>query len=814
MNPASYIMPEPFNEEHLSAYLDGELPAAERRQIEQWLKTDPAMQRALEEMRAVRDELQLFFKDQPFTLTNPQSFSEEVIRRTERATLADPAADASAPVNQAAANQAADNRDFIQPASTQKPAAARQTARKGWQSRLPAMVAAIAAAAMLLLLVSPQFFQQQPVAVAPAPAPVEQIPHDATADGVRAATAQPTGQPVRQPEEAGAGPSAVQPAPAAPFAGAPTGGGGVQPLARPATEPAPSSRAAAMRKSSARPTKKQTNLAGDSREATPSVIKSKTLKGASPDRHSLQLDKHRMAGSAAPGHILPSDAAAGSAAYNGVDQEQNTLAPRVEAVELADLIKQADTRQIDLQAALQSGDYELFVVTQPAPKAAMPLAAAPQDAVKAAADGSVGGHAELAFKDHPSLMNAKVHHASGPTEFLSRTIVAHLSEQYRNANGTDRLGAKHNRGGFGGGSSQPLNKDPVKKTGVAASQAPRGILNPTAPPGDNPVAPANGHDAIAGGMAADKVQADPGPAAFHAPPATSKRRHMQAIAKANSSFPQIEPGAKVLIADASQAQIKRVFAELQNNAIYVERIAFNNKPELQPMPAPRRKSARIHPEIASSPKAGAPANNPPVVQHNYNQGDAALELQLPLAGSAAPAMVKQPAAIQAPAASPAPPHPVPVKPAAAKSMRLLEPDNQHADTAEEVADEPEKSESEKSEPKAELPTRRKTDTKMVDSLPAAGDQPLAAAADGKPQNEQAGAKLAEAGKAVGIKPPRAGKANVGFAHQNNGAIQQQQQPVRLFLLVRRRPQPPTAPALKNPAGKKRKADASNTAPQK
>ena len=45
-------MPEdPHQDELLSAYLDGEVTDAQRREVEQWLESDPSVRQSLEELR-------------------------------------------------------------------------------------------------------------------------------------------------------------------------------------------------------------------------------------------------------------------------------------------------------------------------------------------------------------------------------------------------------------------------------------------------------------------------------------------------------------------------------------------------------------------------------------------------------------------------------------------------------------------------------------------------------------------------------------------------------------------------------------------
>jgi hypothetical protein len=74
-------MPE-FDEELLSAYLDGELPADERLRIEQWLAEQPESRQLLEELRSIKNSLERLPRDRL-----PHDFAEHVLRQAEREVL-------------------------------------------------------------------------------------------------------------------------------------------------------------------------------------------------------------------------------------------------------------------------------------------------------------------------------------------------------------------------------------------------------------------------------------------------------------------------------------------------------------------------------------------------------------------------------------------------------------------------------------------------------------------------------------------------------------------------------------------------------
>lgn len=74
-------MPE-FDEELLSAYLDGELPAEERARVERWLAEQPDSRQLLEELRSIKNSLERLPRDRL-----PHDFAEHVLRQAEREVL-------------------------------------------------------------------------------------------------------------------------------------------------------------------------------------------------------------------------------------------------------------------------------------------------------------------------------------------------------------------------------------------------------------------------------------------------------------------------------------------------------------------------------------------------------------------------------------------------------------------------------------------------------------------------------------------------------------------------------------------------------
>lgn len=162
------VRPDNLNpEELLSAYLDGEVTADERAQVEQMLAADPEMRAALEELRALSAALKSLPK-----LSVGEDLSERVLRRAERAMLERQTAESSeAPV---AAQQ-------VSPAAKSAPSPAasveksptiveRGTHGAGWARRLAWPLAAIAATLLIMLVTQ----KQKPEL---ALAPVDSAPH-------------------------------------------------------------------------------------------------------------------------------------------------------------------------------------------------------------------------------------------------------------------------------------------------------------------------------------------------------------------------------------------------------------------------------------------------------------------------------------------------------------------------------------------------------------------------------------------------------------------------------------------------------------
>lgn len=69
--------------ELLSAYLDGEVTAAERRQVEQWLDNDPVMQKLHDRLLSLRQGMQCL-ATAPVPMSNPEATVQQVMQRLER----------------------------------------------------------------------------------------------------------------------------------------------------------------------------------------------------------------------------------------------------------------------------------------------------------------------------------------------------------------------------------------------------------------------------------------------------------------------------------------------------------------------------------------------------------------------------------------------------------------------------------------------------------------------------------------------------------------------------------------------------------
>jgi len=70
--------------ELLSAYLDGEVTAAQRHQVETWLATDPEMQQLHTRLLTLRHELQVFGTMQPPTTASVDEAVAGVMQRLDR----------------------------------------------------------------------------------------------------------------------------------------------------------------------------------------------------------------------------------------------------------------------------------------------------------------------------------------------------------------------------------------------------------------------------------------------------------------------------------------------------------------------------------------------------------------------------------------------------------------------------------------------------------------------------------------------------------------------------------------------------------
>jgi len=69
--------------ELLSAYLDGEVTAAERRQVEQWLDNDPVMQKLHDRLLSLRHGMQCL-STAPIPASDPEATVQQVMQRLER----------------------------------------------------------------------------------------------------------------------------------------------------------------------------------------------------------------------------------------------------------------------------------------------------------------------------------------------------------------------------------------------------------------------------------------------------------------------------------------------------------------------------------------------------------------------------------------------------------------------------------------------------------------------------------------------------------------------------------------------------------
>lgn len=137
------VRPNDLNpEELLSAYLDGEVTAAERAQVEQMLASDPEARAALQELRALSAALQSLPK-----LSVGEDLSERVLRRAERAmlerqTLEPVAASAAEPVSLPPKTAVKQGETLLE----------RGSHGAGWTRRLAWPLAAVAATLLIMLV--------------------------------------------------------------------------------------------------------------------------------------------------------------------------------------------------------------------------------------------------------------------------------------------------------------------------------------------------------------------------------------------------------------------------------------------------------------------------------------------------------------------------------------------------------------------------------------------------------------------------------------------------------------------------------------
>lgn len=135
--------PYAWDDERLSAYLDGELSAPEQAQLEARLVVDPELRQLVDELRAVRQQLEILPE---YRLQ--ATFAQQVLRRAEQEMLLSPLGHVTAdtPLH---ATTAANPGTAVEPSASPLPR--RSTARL-W--RRGAIWTAVAAAAVLLLIVT------------------------------------------------------------------------------------------------------------------------------------------------------------------------------------------------------------------------------------------------------------------------------------------------------------------------------------------------------------------------------------------------------------------------------------------------------------------------------------------------------------------------------------------------------------------------------------------------------------------------------------------------------------------------------------
>lgn len=156
-------MNRPFNEELITAYLDGELTAEEQAQVEQALAEDDRLRRLHDDLRALRGSLQAMPR---YTLD--ASFAERVLRQAERAMLSQretsDATSAAATSNEPAPGSGASSTSPIPPTSLPSSADISPAGRQPMSWRVVASaVAGLAALLLLALMIPPAFMKQAQV---------------------------------------------------------------------------------------------------------------------------------------------------------------------------------------------------------------------------------------------------------------------------------------------------------------------------------------------------------------------------------------------------------------------------------------------------------------------------------------------------------------------------------------------------------------------------------------------------------------------------------------------------------------------------
>lgn len=169
--------PYAWDDERLSAYLDGELSAPEQAQLEARLVVDPELRQLVDELRAVRQQLEILPE---YHLQ--ATFAEQVLRRAEQEMLLSPVARETTSVSIAAATTAMPT---VPATSVESPVTPlpRQSLARRWQRGV--IWTAVAAAAVLLLIVTnrPHGPDQNPVARHDDPDTTVTVEHGAAKPG-------------------------------------------------------------------------------------------------------------------------------------------------------------------------------------------------------------------------------------------------------------------------------------------------------------------------------------------------------------------------------------------------------------------------------------------------------------------------------------------------------------------------------------------------------------------------------------------------------------------------------------------------------